>query len=61
MASIHDRMPGILTKEDEQVWLDPDTKDMDADALTSLLKPYPSEKMRAYPVSSIVGNVRNNP
>ncbi|TVX98371.1 SOS response-associated peptidase family protein [Paenibacillus cremeus] len=48
MASIHDRMPVIFTKEDEQVWLDPDpeTKDMDADALTSLLKPRPIHQRR---------------
>lgn len=58
MADIHDRMPVILHPEDEAFWLDRSNSDIDA--LTALLKPYPADKMRAYPVSPIVGNVKND-
>ncbi|TBL77667.1 SOS response-associated peptidase [Paenibacillus thalictri] len=58
MAGIHDRMPAILRREDEQVWLD--RRNQDSKLLQSLLKPYPEELMRAYPVSSLVGSVRND-
>jgi putative SOS response-associated peptidase YedK len=37
--------------------LDPGTTDKDL--LQSILTPYPSEHMLAYPVSNAVGNVRN--
>lgn len=57
MADIHNRMPVILRPEDEAMWLD---KDANKDSVLDLLKPYPSDEMRAYKVSSEVGNVRNN-
>jgi putative SOS response-associated peptidase YedK len=58
MADIHDRMPVILRPEDEADWLGRDNDDLDR--LMSLLRPHPAENMRAYPVSPIVGNVRND-
>ena len=58
MADIHDRMPVILHPEDEAFWLDRSNSDIKT--LTALLKPYPADKMRAYPVSPIVGNVKND-
>ncbi|WP_019639808.1 SOS response-associated peptidase [Paenibacillus fonticola] len=58
MADIHNRMPVILHKENEAEWVDRDNKDVPA--LLKLLRPYEADKMRAYPVSSAVGNVRNN-
>ncbi|QGQ96141.1 SOS response-associated peptidase [Paenibacillus psychroresistens] len=57
MADIHDRMPVILRREDEQIWLDKQQKTED---LQALLRPFPTEKMIAYPVSKIVGNVKND-
>ncbi|MCH8235653.1 MAG: SOS response-associated peptidase [Chloroflexi bacterium] len=54
MEPIHDRMPVILDAEAEALWLDPATED--PDRLTSLLRPYPSEEMEAYPVSTIVNS-----
>lgn len=56
MSSIHDRMPAILPKELEEVWIDPGlpTKDL----FGILEHRYPSEKMTAYKVSKKVGNVR---
>lgn len=58
MKEIHDRMPVILPREQEAAWLDRGTKDVEQ--LRPLLQPYPSELMMAYPVSSRVGNVRND-
>jgi len=58
MADIHDRMPAILRPEDEAVWLN--RANDDVLQLTSLLRPYSADAMRAYPVSPIVGNVKND-
>jgi putative SOS response-associated peptidase YedK len=58
MRDIHDRMPVILKKEDEEVWLN--RSNTNAEELLSLLAPFPAEEMYAYPVSPIVGNVRND-
>lgn len=57
MEDIHNRMPVILRLQDEAEWL---SKDSDKDSILGLLRPYPSEEMRAYKVSPDVGNVRNN-
>lgn len=57
MESIHDRMPVILTKENEEAWLDR-TLD-DTEYLKSLLMPYSSEEMEAYEVSNDVGSPKN--
>lgn len=54
---VHNRMPVILTKEEEGIWLDKDQKPED---LLELLSPYPADGMLMYPVSRDVGNVRNN-
>jgi putative SOS response-associated peptidase YedK len=56
MASIHDRMPVILRPEDEKFWLGMESPD----ALLPLLRPYPSELMTAYPVSSLVNSPKND-
>ncbi|MEF3301698.1 SOS response-associated peptidase [Paenibacillus sp. GYB003] len=58
MADIHDRMPVILRPEHEAVWLDRGTRD--AALLLDMLKPFPAELMRAYPVAPGVGNVNND-
>jgi len=58
MRDIHDRMPVILRPEDEAYWLD--RSNNDTASLSSLLLPYAAEAMRAYPVSPIVGNVKND-
>ncbi|MNN41756.1 putative SOS response-associated peptidase YedK [compost metagenome] len=58
MADIHNRMPVILRQEDEIEWLD--RENTNVPSLLKLLRPYDTNKMRAYPVSSAVGNVRNN-
>lgn len=58
VADVHDRMPVILKREDEQKWVDKNNTNMEQ--LMSLLLPYPVEEMKAYPVSTIVGNVKND-
>ncbi len=51
-APIHDRMPVILTPEDEALWLDLSVTD--TASLLSLLAPYPADLMDAYAVSRAV-------
>jgi putative SOS response-associated peptidase YedK len=54
LKPIHDRMPVILTREAERVWLDPTIQD--PARLLPLLTPYPAEEMESYPVSTRVNN-----
>jgi putative SOS response-associated peptidase YedK len=56
MIDIHDRMPMILSVEDEHKWLD---KGQSVEDLKAMLQPFPVERMRAYPVSNDVGSVKN--
>jgi putative SOS response-associated peptidase YedK len=56
MEAIHDRMPAILLRDNESLWLDEAVRPSEA---VELLSPYPSENMRAYQVSALVNNVRN--
>jgi putative SOS response-associated peptidase YedK len=55
---IHNRMPVILKKEYEELWLDPKVNDIDK--LLSLLIPYPPEMMEAYRVSSLVNSPKED-
>ena len=57
MEPVHNRMPVILEPKDYERWLDPEAKDRPP---VDLLRPYPAERMTAWPVSERVGNVRNN-
>jgi putative SOS response-associated peptidase YedK len=57
MEPIHNRMPVILEPRDYSRWLDPGDP---ARPPVDLLRPFPAEKMVAWPVSDRVGNVRNN-
>jgi putative SOS response-associated peptidase YedK len=57
-AEIHDRMPAILPPEAWPAWIGEEPAD--ADRLKALLAPYPAEAMTVWPVSTRVGNVRNN-
>ncbi|HWP91549.1 MAG TPA: SOS response-associated peptidase [Thermodesulfobacteriota bacterium] len=58
MEPIHNRMPVILHKKDEDVWLDPKFKD--TDTLTEYLAPFPSDLMEAYQVSTLVNSPKND-
>ncbi len=52
MKKIHDRMPVILPREKERVWLQK--------PVVELLAPYDAKKMEAYEVSTLVNSPRNN-
>jgi putative SOS response-associated peptidase YedK len=57
LAPIHDRMPVILERKDYRRWMEPAS----AERLpVDLMRPFPAERMTAWPVSQRVGNVRNN-
>jgi putative SOS response-associated peptidase YedK len=57
LEPIHNRMPVILDPKDYNRWLEPSsTERLPAD----LLRPFPAERIIAWPVSDRVGNVRNN-
>jgi putative SOS response-associated peptidase YedK len=56
-APIHDRMPVILPRENYARWLGEETTE--PPHLMAMLKPYSAEVMEAYPVSTLVGNVKN--
>ncbi|HBP63828.1 MAG TPA: hypothetical protein DD730_06060 [Desulfosporosinus sp.] len=58
MEPIHNRMPVILPRDVEQVWLDQSITD--STFLKSLLMPYPADQMMAYEVSPFVNSVKNN-
>ncbi len=58
MQPVHDRMPVILSREAESLWLDAGAQD--TDTLTRLLVPFPAEEMDAYEVSPLVNSPRND-
>jgi putative SOS response-associated peptidase YedK len=58
LRSLHHRMAVILPSSEYDRWLDPSMQQ--PDALQPLLRPYPSEEMTAYPVSTVVNNPRND-
>ena len=58
LAPIHHRMPVILPRETEELWLEPDNDD--AAVLAGILTPYSDEGMDAYEVSTMVNYARND-
>ena len=58
LKPIHDRMPVILPKELEELWLDRTIDD--PGALYSVLTPYADETMEAYEVSTLVNSTAND-
>jgi len=56
MENIHARMPVIISKKDEEAWLN----ETDTDFLQSLLKPYPAQEMTAYSISKLVNYHKND-
>ena len=57
VAEIHNRMPVILTKEAEKLWLDSNTE---IEKLQALLVPYNAQEMISYAVSSKVNILAND-
>jgi hypothetical protein len=56
-ATVHNRMPVILHREDYDEWL---MRVDGEDPPASLLRPYPAGEMKAKEAHKDVGNVRNN-
>jgi putative SOS response-associated peptidase YedK len=55
---VHDRMPVILPERRWAAWLGPALQE--AGELLPLLRPFPSDAMRAYPVGTLVNDPRND-
>lgn len=58
VSGLHDRMPAILHREQEEAWLRPGP--LGQVELASLLGPYPASGMEAYPVSGKVNDPAND-
>jgi len=58
MRTVHHRMPVILEKRHEALWLDPKMKD--SETLLPLLRGYDSSLMRGYRVSGLVNDPKND-
>jgi putative SOS response-associated peptidase YedK len=54
-SAVHDRMPVILDRDNYDLWLDPGMTDVKV--VSEMLKPYDTQVMRSYPVSSRVNSV----
>jgi len=57
LGRIHDRMPMMVEADRWSAWLDPSAPQ---DSLTRLLVPAAPGGLEAYPVATLVSNVRNN-
>jgi putative SOS response-associated peptidase YedK len=57
VGKIHDRMPAIVDSDKYEQWIDPQ---VDKDARMSLIKPFPDNKILAYPVGKAVNNPKND-
>lgn len=57
MASLHDRMPVILSPADYALWLDPAVQE--PERLLPFLRPYAGDDLEAVPVSTLVNNPRH--
>jgi putative SOS response-associated peptidase YedK len=58
MARIHNRMPVILVGDALDAWLD--AEEHTAADVVPLLQPCPDNVLTAYPVSTMVNNVRHD-
>ncbi|HMV29929.1 MAG TPA: SOS response-associated peptidase, partial [Anaerolineales bacterium] len=58
MSTLHSRMPVILHPDDYALWLDPAPQT--PEKLMHLIKPFPTENMSAYPVSTLVNKPGND-
>ncbi len=55
LSEVHERMPVILSREDEGTWLRSGA--LDNEERERLLRPFPSERMETYPVSRQVNDL----
>jgi len=57
VKQLHDRMPVVLSREEEGIWMDPESK---PEELISLLNPYPGDRVEMYKVSKELNKPSNN-
>lgn len=57
VGKYHDRMPVILGKEEEDIWLSPFTE---VDQLHHLLKPFPTDEMIEWEVGAAARDPKND-
>jgi putative SOS response-associated peptidase YedK len=57
IEGLHDRMPAIIDRADLARWLDCGNRDVAA--ATALLRPFPDERLREYPVTRRVNSADN--
>ena len=57
IASIHDRMPVILSRAERALWLD---RNADTESLKRLLRPFDDAQLEAYAVAPLVNHVEND-
>lgn len=57
VAEIHNRMPAILTRQHEHIWL---SEEINEDEALHIIKPYPPQNMMLYTVSNEVNKVSSN-
>ncbi|MBA4302264.1 Putative SOS response-associated peptidase YedK [Algoriphagus alkaliphilus] len=57
VSEVHDRMPVIISRDQEKKWLDKYTSEAD---LLKMLNTYPGELMMSYTVSPLVNSVHND-
>jgi putative SOS response-associated peptidase YedK len=55
--TVHDRMPVIIKRSDYQRWLEPGNEEQPP---VDLIRPFDSDKMKAWRVDRRINNVRNN-
>jgi putative SOS response-associated peptidase YedK len=53
----HHRSPVILSKDQEEAWIDPQ---MPLGEVTAMLEPYPAKEMNAYPIAPAIKSPRAN-
>jgi putative SOS response-associated peptidase YedK len=58
LRPIHERMPVILPRDAQSLWLDPANQDVDE--LVALLKPFAGDELEAYEVSRFVNAPEND-
>lgn len=57
IESVHDRMPAILTPENEKDWLN---SDVETEQAIEMLSPYPVKEMVSYPISTLINKPSND-
>jgi putative SOS response-associated peptidase YedK len=58
MMAIHERMPVVIPSESFGVWLNP--AEHSVEKLSKRLRPFHPDEMTAYPVSTLVNNVKQD-